>query len=55
MCSGRKLEEIDFSRGEQRVKIGRFDACDYFGDGSFFILDAPGVSLLLTLCMYNIL
>ena len=26
------------------VKVGRFDAADYFGDGSFYLLDAPGHS-----------
>lgn len=36
---GRKLREIDFSAG---LKIGRFAAHDYFGDGSFYLLDTPG-------------
>lgn len=36
---GRELREIDFSQG---LKIGRFDAHDYFGDGSFYLLDTPG-------------
>lgn len=36
---GRELREISFSQG---LKIGRFDAFDYFGDGSFYILDSPG-------------
>lgn len=36
---GRELREIDFDQG---LKIGRFDAHDYFGDGSFYLLDTPG-------------
>lgn len=36
---GRELREISFNQG---IKIGRFNAFDYFGDGSFWLLDAPG-------------
>lgn len=36
---GRELREIAF---DQNLKIGRFDAFDYFGDGSFYLLDSPG-------------
>jgi glyoxylase-like metal-dependent hydrolase (beta-lactamase superfamily II) len=36
---GRELREIAFDRG---LKIGRFNAVDYFGDGSFYLLDSPG-------------
>jgi glyoxylase-like metal-dependent hydrolase (beta-lactamase superfamily II) len=36
---GRELREISFS---QDLKIGDFDAFDYFGDGSFYILNSPG-------------
>ena len=36
---GRELREIAFTQG---LKIGRFDAFDYFGDGSFYLLDSPG-------------
>ena len=36
---GRELKEIAF---DQDLKIGRFDAFDYFGDGSFYLLDSPG-------------
>lgn len=39
--SGRNLREIDFD-GPNATKIGRFRAFDYFGDGSFFLLDSPG-------------
>ncbi|PQE08740.1 metallo-beta-lactamase superfamily protein [Rutstroemia sp. NJR-2017a BVV2] len=37
--AGRELREIEF---DQQLKIGRFNAHDYFGDGSFYLLDAPG-------------
>ena len=37
--AGRELREIAFDQG---LKIGRFDAFDYFGDGSFYLLDSPG-------------
>ncbi len=37
--AGRELREIAFSQG---LQIGSFDALDYFGDGSFYILDGPG-------------
>ncbi|OTA53100.1 hypothetical protein K449DRAFT_378817 [Hypoxylon sp. EC38] len=36
---GRVVREISFEAG---LKIGRFDAMDFFGDGSFYLLDAPG-------------
>lgn len=38
--SGRELHEVDFSMSE--LQIGRFRAVDYFGDGSFYLLDSPG-------------
>lgn len=37
--SGRELREISFDRN---IKVGAFDAFDYFGDGSFYLLDSPG-------------
>ncbi|KAF2159908.1 hypothetical protein M409DRAFT_29718 [Zasmidium cellare ATCC 36951] len=37
---GRELLEIDFSTSG--LKIGKFQAYDYFGDGSFYFLDSPG-------------
>ncbi|KAJ5333863.1 uncharacterized protein N7506_007646 [Penicillium brevicompactum] len=37
--AGRNLREIDFSEG---VKTGRFRAFDFFGDGSFYLVDTPG-------------
>jgi hypothetical protein len=37
------LEKPDF-----KLTVGGFDALDYFGDGSFYILNAPGVISPLT-------
>lgn len=37
--AGRELREISFKDG---LKIGNFAAFDYFGDGSFYLLDSPG-------------
>ena len=42
--AGREVKEILFEES-RCLKIGRFDAMDYFGDGSFYILDAPGHAL----------
>ncbi|KAF4466853.1 metallo-beta-lactamase superfamily [Fusarium albosuccineum] len=39
---GRGFREIDFADG---LQIGGFNAFDYFGDGSFYLLDSPGASL----------
>ncbi|KAL1984112.1 hypothetical protein VTN96DRAFT_9612 [Rasamsonia emersonii] len=36
---GRNLREIKF---DDSLKIGKFQAYDYFGDGSFYILNTPG-------------
>lgn len=33
------MREVDFSRA---VQVGQFRAIDFFGDGSFYILDTPG-------------
>ncbi|KAI0482556.1 beta-lactamase-like protein [Xylariaceae sp. FL0804] len=38
--AGREVRELDFS--SSTLTIGRFPALDYFGDGSFYLLDAPG-------------
>jgi hypothetical protein len=35
----RQLREVKFDSG---VKLGEFEAHDFFGDGSFYLLDAPG-------------
>ncbi|KAI1270387.1 beta-lactamase-like protein [Xylariaceae sp. FL1019] len=39
---GRNLREINFSDSTSLGKIGAFQAFDFFGDGSFYLLDAPG-------------
>lgn len=39
--SGRELVEMSFE-GPSSQKIGNFPAHDYFGDGSFYLLDSPG-------------
>lgn len=39
--SGRKLREIRFD-GPHSLQIGKLSAFDYFGDGSFYLLDTPG-------------
>lgn len=39
---GRVVQEIDFTA--QPLRVGGFDAFDYFGDGSFYLLNAPGHS-----------
>ncbi|KAI1758780.1 beta-lactamase-like protein [Hypoxylon sp. FL1150] len=38
--AGRDVRELDF--GRSGLRIGKFPAVDYFGDGSFFLLDSPG-------------
>ena len=38
-AAGRNVREINFESG---LKIGRFDAFDFFGDGSFYLLHGPG-------------
>ena len=41
---GRELRELSFDEtGDDKiVRVGEFKALDYFGDGSFYILDSPG-------------
>ncbi|KAK6384606.1 hypothetical protein LTS17_002169 [Exophiala oligosperma] len=39
---GRRLRELNFSGTDQSTKIGKIPAMDYFGDGSFYLLDTPG-------------
>ncbi|KAL1747021.1 beta-lactamase-like protein [Schizophyllum fasciatum] len=36
---GRKVKEVSYT---DALKIGEFDAFDFFGDGSFYLLDCPG-------------
>ncbi|KAF9894345.1 hypothetical protein FE257_007848 [Aspergillus nanangensis] len=38
---GRKLREVMFD-GPSTLKVGQFKAIDFFGDGSFYLLDTPG-------------
>lgn len=40
-CRGRITREINFDEGPT-LQIGQFRALDFFGDGSFYLLDAPG-------------
>ncbi|KAK3938540.1 beta-lactamase-like protein [Diplogelasinospora grovesii] len=40
--TGRELIELNFDTHPHPLKIGRFKAVDYFGDGSFYLLDSPG-------------
>ncbi|KAH7041514.1 metallo-beta-lactamase superfamily protein [Microdochium trichocladiopsis] len=39
---GRTLREIDFVTEGNGLKIGRFDALDLYGDGTFYLLNTPG-------------
>ncbi|PNS15895.1 hypothetical protein CAC42_8001 [Sphaceloma murrayae] len=41
----RNVHEIDVQKDGKGLKIGRFWAFDYFGDGSFYLLDTPGHSV----------
>ncbi|KAF7586585.1 hypothetical protein BBP40_008642 [Aspergillus hancockii] len=42
----RRVQEVSFDKTAQGVvTIGSFDALDYFGDGSFYLLNAPGHSV----------
>jgi len=36
------VREISFEKEGKGLTIGRFNAFDYFGDGSFYLLDSPG-------------
>lgn len=37
---GREIVELNFTKAG--LKLGQYDALDYFGDGSFYLLDCPG-------------
>jgi len=39
---GRELIELDFSSGASPLKVGGLRAVDWFDDGSFYLLEAPG-------------
>ena len=41
----RMLREIDFGSEHNSTVIGGMRAFDFFGDGSFYLLDAPGVRM----------
>ncbi|KAL1303361.1 hypothetical protein AAFC00_006758 [Neodothiora populina] len=38
----RDVREVDIASVGTGRKVGRFNAYDYFGDGSFYLLDTPG-------------
>ncbi|KAK3371974.1 beta-lactamase-like protein [Podospora didyma] len=40
--TGRNVREIDFTKQHPPLKAGQFSAFDFFGDGSFYLLDTPG-------------
>lgn len=39
---GRNFREIDIVKQGKGLKVGQCDAMDFFGDGSFYLLDTPG-------------
>lgn len=39
---GRTLREIDFETEGKGLKLGQYNAVDFYGDGSFYLLDTPG-------------
>jgi glyoxylase-like metal-dependent hydrolase (beta-lactamase superfamily II) len=39
---GRSLREIDFDAEGNGLKLGQYKAMDFYGDGSFYLLDTPG-------------
>lgn len=39
------IHELDFGAQDNVVNIGSYRGIDYFGDGSFYLLDAPGHSI----------
>ncbi|PWY75786.1 hypothetical protein BO83DRAFT_387799 [Aspergillus eucalypticola CBS 122712] len=42
-AAGRSVREISFDH-DSPLRVGPFNIVDYFGDGFFYILDAPGQS-----------
>lgn len=42
LSRGRNVIEIDFEKSSQATTAAGFPAFDFFGDGSFFLLDTPG-------------
>ncbi|KAL1640192.1 hypothetical protein SLS58_007143 [Diplodia intermedia] len=41
----RTIQELDFTTHPHRLQLGRFDAIDFFADGSFYLLNTPGHAL----------
>lgn len=41
---GRTLRQVNFDTESHGLKIGGFRAVDWFNDGSFYLLETPGVS-----------
>ena len=39
---GRNLREIDFKTEGRGLTIGRYNAFDFYDDGSFYLIDSPG-------------
>lgn len=52
---GRNLREVNFDTDANGLRIGRFQAIDYYGDGSFYLLDAPGVGDPSVFCWFLLL
>lgn len=42
--SGREVIEIDLDSQFRSLEIEGFEALDFFGDGSFYLLNSSGVS-----------
>ena len=42
---GREMREVNIE--STSLRLGGFRATDFFGDGSFYLLDSPGVSIYL--------
>lgn len=40
--AGRELREIDFDAEGKGLEIGGYKALDFYGDGSFYLMHAPG-------------
>jgi len=38
----RTLKEVDFEKDERALQIGPFQAIDYFGDSTFYLISTPG-------------
>ena len=47
-------EVIELSKGDFQINVGGMPGFDYFADGSFYLLDAPGVSTTETYMINNL-